>query len=76
MIAKSVFWGILFQSKTQGSLGVISGQFSMINHAPEKDKKKTTLIYFLFIGNSSRMRSKGTYKEMRESTSSRPFGSP
>lgn len=42
MIARSVFWGILFfcLSKTQGSLGVISGQFCMINHAPEKARKK------------------------------------
>ncbi len=41
MIARSVFWGTLFfcLNKTQGSLGVISGQFCMINHAPEKDRK-------------------------------------
>lgn len=75
MIARSVFLGFLFfflcLSKTHGSLGVISGQFCMINHAPEKDRKKKNPIYFLCIGNSCWKRSKGTDKEMRESTSSR-----
>lgn len=59
-------------SKTQGSLGVISGQFCMINHALEKDRReKKNPIYFLCIENSCWKRSKGTDKEMRESTSSR-----
>lgn len=64
-----------FPSKTQGSLEVISGQFCMINHAPEKVRGKEECgeggIYFLCIGNSCWKRSKGTDKEMRESTSSR-----
>lgn len=40
-----------FLNKTQGSLGVIFGQFCMINHAPEKDderereRKKSHLLF-------------------------------
>lgn len=58
-------------SKTQGSLGVISGKFCMINHALEEERKKKNPIYFLCIEDSRWKRSKGTDKEMRESTSSR-----